>query len=279
MISINLWKNGNAPLQWRGSRNEFDICIELPSEWNELTRQELLIISKDLMHIEEKGYEAKANILTTLIALRAAGQKIRLPKFWKHNLSPEDAVLQGFDLINFLFDRIALTKQLLPEIKTGSNPLTGWVYGPCSGFDDLTCGEFEDAKLFFDLFKNDKEIKDLAMLSAVLWRPKVSGKRVRYKEYDAEKKLAAFLKLSPELLMSNFFWFAGCLLTLPELFPQTFSSGSGPEDLSAFTKCIHAGAGPKNGTRAQVRELLLKEFFFDMEQEAIHINEMEKENH
>ena len=55
--------------------------------------------------------------------------------------------------------------------------------------------------------------------------------------------------------------------------------GEGTEepDPMVFTKCIHAGAGPKNGTRDQVRMLNLKEYFFDMELEAIKAKELKKE--
>ena len=44
-------------------------------------------------------------------------------------------------------------------------------------------------------------------------------------------------------------------------------------DIMAFTNCIHAGAGPKNGTRQQIRLLKLSEFMYDMEQEAKKIIE------
>lgn len=266
MTSINLW-NGHM-----------DVTINIPGCWDELNRQELLIIMGDMLKLEEKGHEAKANIFFNLVALRAAAQKIKLPKFWRQRLNVNDLPAAA-DSISFLFDDITLTKQLLPQIKVNKKLFGGWLYGPAANFDDLTCGEFEDAKFFFDVYKNNNEPKDLAMLCAVLYRPRSSGKRIPYTDYKAEKTADAFLQIEAEIPMAVLFWFHGCLMTLPGMFPKTFSgNSSGPQDLSAFTKCIHAGAGPKNGTREVIRKMPLKEFFFDMEQEAIKIEELEADN-
>lgn len=253
MTSLTLYRPGQP------------MTLNIPSSWNELTRTELLIICSDMVLLESKGYEAKVNMLINLITLRAAGQKIKLPKRWQQNLSINDVAESGLDTINFLFDSIRLTNQLLPTIGIKRE---AFYHGPAKDFDDLRCGEFEDAQFFFSSYKDKGELKDLAMLSSILWRQFTDGKRITYKNYDAEKNVAAFLKLPGEMLLANFFWFAGCMLHLPEIFPKTFE-GDGDPDPAAFTKCIHAGAGPKNGTREHIRDTLLKEFFFEIEQETI----------
>ena len=88
--------------------------------------------------------------------------------------------------------------------------------------------------------------------------------------YNAERLYPYFLKLSPFVLHSIYTWYTGCRNQIPKYFPVPFEGNTtgGEPDPAAFTKCIHAGAGPKNGSRDQIRVTGIKEFFFDMNLEA-----------
>ncbi len=290
MTSINLYKpalissNGpggfTSPLRGRGhNRGAVDVTINIPSSWNELSKEELLFICKKLIEMEETGYSGKVEIFLFIISHNAGLQKVKLVKNWQQNLSGEDVAVNGLDTINWILETADLTKQLIPSIPL-SSPLQNWRgvrgEGPQSSFDDITCGEFEDTEVFFNKYNQTKDNKDMAMLTAILWRVSSGAKRAPYFGYNTEKYVPAVSALPAEILLANYIWYIGCRQLLPKLFPGVFSSSSSGADMAAFTKCIHAGAGPKNGTRDQIRKTLLKEFFLDMELEAQKIKDESK---
>lgn len=268
MTSITIYKPGTK---------KHEVVVNIPSAWNELSKDELVFICKKLLEIEASGYAGKVKMLLFMIMHNAAIQKADLPKNWQQQLSAEDVAINGLDTINWIFDTADLTTQLLPvlHVSHGYKPAFK-MYGPASSFDDITCGEFEDTEVFFNKYNDAKEPHSLVMITAILWRIKYNGKRQAYFGYDTERFVARWMEFPPEILQANFLWYIGCRQMLPLLFPSTFSKGDGPNDMAAFTKCIHAGAGPKNGTRDQIRKTLLKEFFLDMELEAQNMNDESK---
>ena len=117
------------------------------------------------------------------------------------------------------------------------------------------------------------------MLAAILYRPRSGKTRIPYQDYQAERIKPLFKKLPHHQLLLIHTWYCGCRANLPKYFPNVFDSKTSSKniDLSAFTKCIHAGAGPRNGTRPQIRETLLKEFLLDMDLQAKAAAELEAE--
>ena len=171
-------------------------------------------------------------------------------------------------------------------------------------FSEITNAEYEDAEVVANKFAIKPSGELLAELAAVLLRPgrdailslskgglndypleapepymQFNSRTNSYYTYQANQKIKYFKKLPAEELYSIFMWYAGNRAQLPLMFPTVYEGGTKEEkpDLAAFTKCIHMGAGPKNGTRQQIRMMRLYEFMFDMEQEAIHAKEMEAE--
>ena len=243
----------------------------MPASWNDLTTAELTLISKQLLTKYEVPAEARFHILTGIITMRAALQKIKLPGNWLINLNLDDAAIASYNALDYIFTKIELTTNHYPTLKAGKITLQG----PNDSFNNITCGEFEDAEIFFIKFRQNNNFSDLQMLTALLWRPP----DVPHKDYDAESAVTYHItKIPAHILYINYLWYTGCRNALPLLFPQLFAGGSPvPEpDLTAFTKCIHAGAGPENGTREQIRSMLLKEFAFDMELRITRHKEMER---
>ncbi len=269
MVDINLYQPG-----------KLNVTIALPSSWEELHTEEIIQLCKQQIATEECQGMAKAELLLYIIRHRAKHQKITLPNNWHQNIDITDFSTNAPELLQFLFTDNQLTKQPQAQIKFSS--LFGSVfYGPKDAFADITCGEFEDAEIHFAEFIAEPGPLPLANLMAILWRkqnqPYVTNSNGSEKRYQYEKMVPKFLKLQPWQLYAAFMWYYGCRARLPLLFPTVHERGqTGNEpDILAFTKCIHAGAGPKNGTRLQIRQLKLLEFFFDMEQEAINAKEME----
>lgn len=292
MVTVELFQPGKVNMQ-----------LQLPSTWNELLLLELHLIAKSLLSPDETNL--RAQLLDGFLKIRSKEQKTKLPKKLMGRINEEDAVINGFPMFDFIFDENTLTEQPYNRIKL--NRLMGCtVYGPQSAFDNITCGEYEDAQIFYIQFKQDHNPEHLARLMSILWRPAFTlplrgsrrGLRVpymtldkktgKYKAYDSDKLMKRFLQLPAWQLYTAFTWYTGCLNHLTSVFYEIYDkapSSSPPPaggeseaaDLLAFTKCIHAGAGPKNGTRDQIRVMLLKEFLMDVQLETIKAKELMKE--
>lgn len=258
MTTITLFKPG----KW--SHN-----IDIPTTWNELTTPELELIAKAL---QDNG--ARQNLLLSLISGRAKRQGIRLQRGWQQLLDLENATIDGLPLVD----------ELLKENNRTINPypILASFYGPESNFGNLTVGEYEDAEVMSSLYHKEQNTKRLATIVAILWRPlnKKTRKRTAYAGVGANSKSFS-RRVSNEKLHAIHLWYIGCRAQLVKTFPEVFSGGNGnvdsEPDLTAFTRVIHAGAGVKNGTRAEVRALLLKEFLFDCQLAAEQAAEMEAE--
>lgn len=268
MQTINLFQPGTK-----------DITVELPSTWNECTREELHIIAKSVMAPE--GFNTKAFLLQQFLQHRSILQKIKLDDHILSAVAAEDVVINGYPAFDFVFNENTLTEQPYNRIKLpGFIPCT--VYGPLSAFNNLTVGEYEAAFIAYNLFKEESTVDHLAQLMAILWRPKhqpylwLHPKTNIYKYYDADKMQPRFAKLPAWQLYTVFMWFTGCINHLVKLFPKVFTKPSpsggdgGGIDLMAFSKSIHAAAGPKNGTRDVIRCTMVKEFLFECQEQIIH---------
>lgn len=247
-------------------------AVNFPTGWDDLTTPQLEAVAKNILEEYPSQHEAKAALFGELLNL-AAGKKIA------HLLSAEDAVINGYPLIDFLFTSNQLTKQPYPLLKVPNRmvpckPLK--MQGPASDFENITCGEFEDCEIFYTQFKQEPDPAYLVSLAAALYRPAgvpymaYKAANDTYSHYDAERMHPHFKKLKPWQLYSIFLWYSGCREQLPGIFPYCFGGGASSSteaDYLVFTRCIHAGAGPKNGSRNQIRCMPLKEFFFDVNSE------------
>ncbi len=261
MVSVNLYQAG-----------AFNVTIEFPSTWQELHTSEVMEFCKQQLTNQSLG---KAALLIFFLKYRAKLQKVKLPSNWVMQIDSEGFAINGLTLLDFLYTDNELINQPQPIITFQRWFFTRKYYGPDDGFSTITCGEFEDAEIYFNQFIKVPNPIALANLAAILWRTK----NQKHTQENARKWALSFSTLQPWQLFAVYLWYVGCRSQLPKMFP-TIHESNGKEksselDILAFTKCIHAGAGVKNGTRQQIRQMLLLEFFFDMEQEAIKAKEME----
>lgn len=264
MVTVQLYQPGAV-----------NFTFPFADNWNELTTAQLQVVSHVFHQLKEDG-EAKAALLYGLLDMH----RKKLPPNTIKKIDIDDLATVGQDLVSFIWEDNLLSKQPYPVIRLG------WfkkMIGPESDFDNITCGEYELAEICVHQFYQDKDIKHLAELAAILYRPKnvplflYNLKRNEYIQYPYEKQTASFLLLPVEVLFTIYLWYCGCRNWLTKFFPNVYGSGEGGQpDMQAFTKCIHAAAGEKNGTRQQVRLLKLKEILFEMEQEMIKAKEIEK---
>ncbi len=275
VISLNLYQAGIV-----------DETVDFPENWNELELAELHAIARVMLSNLEEAQVQQSIILLELIKFRA--QKKRIPIDIIQRLDPEDLTLHGLPLVEFLYNDNSLTRQPYKTIRVPAETSffsrgLGMI-GPQDDFQDMTCGEYEAAELYFLQFKVNNDPALLASMAAVLYRKdgrefiSYNYKKASFITYDHEAYAKHFARLDHHVLFTIFMWYNGCRSMLPKLFPTLHEDGgSGKPDLMVFTKCIHAAAGPKNGTRDEVRRTGLLALFFEMEQEAIKAKELKAE--
>lgn len=264
--------------------SRIDKEIEFPTEWNELDPVELNAVAEVMLsELQEKNI-VKSVLLLELLKHRASLNKISFEVIQR--LDPEDLATDGMPLIEFIYTSNGLTRQPFPTIRIKKNrfQLQATMHGLENDFDNMTAGEFEYTEIAFLQFQQTPDMKFLATIAAILYRPvkkefiQYIAAKDKYITYDYRKAEQYFTRQTPEILFTIFMWYLGCRSMLPLYFPTLHEGGNeaNKNDLLIFTKCIHSAAGPKNGTREQVRRTLLKALFFDMEQEAIKAKELKE---
>lgn len=244
----------------------FDFKIDFPEKWEDLQQIEVLAIAKAMLQPQT----AQMEMLCFIINNRTKN----LPADWIKLLDAEQA-FNALPLLDFVYQTITLVKPAETKI--------GEMVAPSANFESITCAEFEDCEQYFFSFSETPSPEPLANIAAILYRSQGQP----YTWLDAQKGLQTYkhdesaiemLKLAEHRLYAIYLWYIGCRTALPNLFPTMHEPGENDKDETnpsmSFTKCIHAGAGPKNGTRDQIRMMKLFEFLYDMEQEAIKAKEM-----
>jgi hypothetical protein len=219
--------------------NEVDLNVELPETWDELQKPELVVIGAGYF-----GREA------SMVSVMMAILENRIDKENHHIIpliSVEDLATEYSALTGFISERIDRTQNI--EIP--------FLIAPLADFEDITVGEFEESDIALSLYINEGNPEHLVDFFKAYYR---MDKSLQDHLPDVGTMRAAAL------------CFIGCKTNLHRTFPLVFGSGEASStnspDYMALTKLIHHGAGPKNGTREDIRRMPLKEFLYDCQLEA-----------
>ena len=190
-----------------------------PSGWNELTKKQVLFVSR-LFQGQLCMVDFKLRALFDFLSVR--------PKVIKR-IHPEDAYFLC-ESLDFLFNEVSLTRNLLPVIRTG------WIkcIGPSDAMMNCTFGEFTMANSLLDSFSKTKEQKYLDEMVAVLYRPKKlfwfirkaftdnQDPRKKFVNRSLKKRCQKIFRLDYEIKYSVFLFFSGVLNSLPVLYPYVY---------------------------------------------------------
>ncbi len=268
MVNVQLYQPGNI-----------DFSFSFPEEWNEFTAPQLQVIARYVFSEIKNVFETKAALLMEMLSMEK-----KIPATALEKIPSEQLSAYGLQLIDFLWKENTLSRQPYPSLTVkGKYGISKKMIGPADHFDNLLCGEYEQADIYFTQFLQENKTEHLAALAAVLYRPagtplyKFNYRMNEYKQYNFEKNIPLFLRLPQEVLLTIFLWYTGCRYLLTLTFPNVYSKGKGDgqPDPMAFTKCIHSAAGEKNGSREKIRVTLMKEILMEMELQIIHANELE----
>ena len=191
----------------------------LPSSWNDLTRHQLLFISRML----RKGLSVVDFKVLTLFDFLSIKMKVF------KRINPEDA--WGLcKTLDFLLSEVTLTRNVIPVIRLGLSRF----YGPSDGLLYCTFGEFTQAHTRFEQYVETKSSFALDELVTILYRPKKfcwfirkrftdsPDPRVRFKERSFKRRIRKIAKVDPVIKYGVFLFFSGCLNSLPKQFPNVY---------------------------------------------------------
>jgi len=200
-----------------------------PSDWNELTRKQVLFVSR-LFQGQLSMVDFKLRALFDFLSAT--------PKVTKR-IHPEDVYFLC-ESLDFLFKDVSLTRNLLPVIKTGWRKFVG----PSDAMMNCTFGEFTIANSQLDSFSKTRDQKYLDEMVAVLYRPKKwlwfirkaftdnQDPRKKFVNRSLKKRCRRIARLDYEIKYSAYLFFSGVLNSLPALYPYIYEQkrDAGSED-------------------------------------------------
>jgi len=201
----------------------------MPSDWNELTRKQVLFVSR-LFQEQLTMLDFKLRVLLKFLSLK---QKVI------KRIHYDDAYFLC-ESLNFLFKEVSLTKNLLPVLRTGRRKY----FGPADAMMNCTFGEFTMANSLLDLFLKTNEQKYLDEMVAVFYRPRKwfwfirsaysdnQDPRKKFVNRSLKRRCQRIARLDNEVKYFIFLFFSGILNSLPLLYPYVYEQqgGTGSED-------------------------------------------------
>jgi hypothetical protein len=280
-----------------GAKSE---TILYPSSWNELTRTQLIDISKLFLH---KKNETLFRVESVMLLI---GRKTMLFKKWvnlrftiasmRNSKNTELLVqltdqLEGLNVsiyrisetLDFLFKENALTKNLIEKFKG--------LHGPSDLFGNVSLIEYLKADIRCKSYENTGDEKYLNELIAVMYRPaKYFWWLRKYLTSDDDPRQQygdKFIKNSVKisrwplpLRNAIYLYFKGCMAGLMERYPNVFKedNSSGEQSGYGMAGLITALAGEKFGNPEQTASTMLHHILIYLEQDAIIAEKIKSKN-
>lgn len=218
-----------------------DVIVHTPSEWNELTRAQLIFVAPRVM-LANKSRRLRSEILFHFIGFK-------VPNLSEMNLSQLTGL---FPAVDWLWKSPELTKNLLPEIEIEKIKFNG----PSDELKDITVSQFAFADKYMSLFLKKKEEIYLDLLIGTLYK---NGKKF-FKEYiESNAILINQLPLDERLAILAFF--IGSRGKIAKDNPDIFKKQNKiRRNRTGWLGFFYELAGPKTGTYEQVADMN----FFEM---------------
>lgn len=284
---------------------------QCPSSWNELAGDQLLRIA-ELSPLHLPPAEFKISLLRSLFGLETMKVKEKVIKgeicfLFKHGrkniyiISALDIsfIIQKFD---FLFQikkdtggnntytlRSRLTKNLIPEIKIGSEKF----YGPSDGLTNLIFQEYIHTETLISKFNSTGDIAFLDKLIAVLYRPQskdynpddanFSGdRREPFNDFIIDARASAVSKIDNTLKHAILMFYMGCTNHIQFLFKEVFTGNHGSADESKNTfknmmKLVTALTNNDVTKNEQVRKTYLYEVMIALQEMKIQSDKVKED--
>lgn len=222
--------------------------IIIPTDISEVTGKQFIAIS-GLLHSEYISV-----LKASLSALRILGNL----SWWKFLRVSNEVRLGCLPYVQWIFDKISITKNLIPKYKG--------FYGPSEELNNVTISEFHFAEKYYSQIK-ENDYDALPHLIAVLYRPaKHKYNKKLDQDGDVRQKFnsnvvdyyAGIISDWPENVQyAVLIFYDGCRKKIEEDYPDVFSGGSGEDDGLGMYGVMRGLAGPKFGDIEKVESMLL----------------------
>jgi len=196
-----------------------DIQRSLPSQWNELSRKQLLYVSK-LFREQLTVVDFRVKTLFEFLSIKR--------KIFKR-IAPEDAFTLC-ESLDFLNKEVNLTRNLIPVIKADLRKY----HGPADSMVYCTFGEFTLACAALDEIQKTGEVKYLDELVAILYRPRKvfwfirkyftdnQDPRGKFMNRALKKRARKIARVDHCVKYSIYLFFNGVLNSLTVLYPYVY---------------------------------------------------------
>jgi hypothetical protein len=256
------------------------VSRSLPSSWNELTRKQLILVSS-LFNKGVTQVEFRVRLLFKFLNIKT--------RLWK--TIPADDMHGLGQSLNFLLEKVTLTKALIPTIRLTRFP---WVryYGPMDGMETSTFGEFTKAQVRYEQYDRTHEPAILDELVAILFRRKktlwcirrhfveTTDPRVRFMDRTLPIRAKKMARLPHEIKYAVYLFFSGVYGSLPERFPNVYRSkpsSSGDKNSGWATLIISLADGKTDDESLErIMNSNLYNVFMGLEQKSIEYFEFIK---
>ena len=280
---------------------------DLPSTWNELTKDQFLLIAGQSMSMT--GFAA----FRIKLALGCFGFRI-IPRreeivngvrcFYlgapekKMYLVDVDELALVVEKLSWIFTHheqsneyvvnSRLTLNLLPAIKVGKQT---W-YGPMDALTNITFSEYIHAETAFYYLHKKRDESFINRLIAVLYRPQIEkydpesidyrgDRREFFNDFLLDQRQQKVVNVDPKVKQGILLWYTGCRAYLEHKFPEALGSSGEGEKASGdvfmnFMKMVNALTNNDVTKNNELRSAYMYEVLITMEALAVQDRKMKE---
>lgn len=249
------------------------IDLTIADSWNELSFNQALYIANFwqawqlLLKNNQSMQYARAKLFTVLIENKTAKELKEIITILS-TVDFEELDINLLSYTDFIFQKIGLTKNIMPVIKIG------WfkkLYGPADKLSNITINEFSFALNYYNLYNKYEKDEHLDLLVACLYRTKkynweASGDiRSDFNTFTADKYLSEIKNINYAHKQVVYLYFHSCIELFSKIFPFVFSKAeSGNSDskqtfLDVILKISGGKFGSYNETSSQNAIIILRD--------------------
>jgi hypothetical protein len=266
---------------------------ELPSTWDELSKQQftdiaavLLYYYSKLQHTVEEWRALREECLIILFGFkrgifRHSKKAIAIQRM---DANSRISLMHHEEILPWIFSKVSMSKHIIKDFRIG---ITTY-YAPYINLTDVTATEFIEAHIYSQLYEMNKDPKYLAELIALLYRPmdgeykkrssleSVADMRVRNDSFSHEERTALFLvKLPLQTKMAVYLQYCSHLENFTRQYThffkkvkKTIEEEKDVPDLPGYLVLVKNHSGGKFGNYDETK-LQRADLFFDEVENSI----------
>lgn len=283
--------------------------LQLPSQWDELTRHYLeLIAGLSTMNLTEWQFKLHLLFHGAGILIKQSGEQPNPQnrKEWLYEVKLNDGhvahlsasqVADIANTLNFLFKieasdqgdrKVILDSHLTHNVIYYFKVNGVHYYGPSSKLFNVTLSEFIHCENNMARYVRTKEMQYLDKVIAILYRPQdhrydpdspqfKGDRRQPFNDHHIDARARRISKLNHNVKLSIFLFYQGCQWWYQQQFPRVFKKSSAqPENNLGFLNLVDALSGGDVTKIEQIRQSYLMDVMVHLERAAQEYEKLEE---